>query len=87
MQEQFKKGVVVKHFKWETLTEKEKEQNKYLYRVQGTAEHTETGEQLIIYEALYEPFQMYARPVEMFYGEVDRVKYPEIKQRYRFEKV
>lgn len=82
----FKFGDIVKHFKWEIISEEERKENKYLYCIKGVAMHTETCERLVIYRALYEPFQIYARPLEMFREEVDREKYPNIKQKYRFEK-
>ena len=79
-------GDIVKHFKWETISDEERKQNKYLYCIIDIAEHTETGEELMIYQAMYAPFKTYARPVSMFLETVDRSKYPDIKQRYRFEK-
>lgn len=77
-------GDIVKHFKreWEP-----RESTKYLYKVLAVAEHTETGEMLVVYQALYAPFKICARPYEMFMGEVDREKYPQVKQRYRFERL
>lgn len=76
-------GDVVRHFKREWVAENTSE---YLYRVLAFAQHTETGEKLVIYQALYAPFKTCARPYAMFMSEVDRQKYPEAKQRYRFEK-
>ena len=82
----FEPGDIVRHFKYETISEEDKKQNKYLYCIKGTAEHTESGETLILYQALYSPFKSYARPLNMFYEEVDHTKYPNIKQKFRFEK-
>ena len=81
-----KVGDIVKHFKWEAASEQEKLENRYLYCILNIAQHTETGEKLVIYQAMYQPFQVYARPLIMFQSEVDHKKYPEIKQKYRFEK-
>lgn len=77
-------GDIVKHFKreWEP-----QESTKYLYKVLAVAEHTETGEMMVVYQALYAPFKICARPYEMFMGEVDREKYPQVKQCYRFERL
>jgi hypothetical protein len=80
-------GDIVRHFKYETLSENEKMMNKYTYRILGTAVHSETKELMIIYSGLYYPFETYVRPLDMFMSEVDHEKYPDIKQKYRFEKV
>jgi len=61
--------------------------SQYIYKVLAFAEHTETGERLVVYQAMYAPFKICARPYDMFMSEVDRVKYPDVKQKYRFEKV
>ena len=57
------------------------------YKVIAVATHTETDEQLVVYQALYGNYGYFVRPLESFISKVDQDKYPEADQEYRFERI
>ena len=66
-------GRVYKHFKGD------------LYLVEDVVLHSETKEKLVLYRALYGKGLRYVRPYEMFASKVDKQKYPNVEQEYRFQ--
>lgn len=80
--EEIKPGDIVQYFK----RTDDMQANEYLYRIIAEAKHTETSEYMVVYQAMYGDFQIYARPMAMFLSPVDKEKYPDAKQEFRFEK-
>lgn len=73
MERQIKIHGIYKHFKGD------------LYIVEDVATHSETREKYVVYRALYGENNLYIRPYDMFLSEVDKQKYPNVQQKYRFE--
>lgn len=67
-----KQNGIYKHFKGD-----------YMYVI-GVGKHTETMEDVVVYT---HKGKIWVRPIDMFLGEVDHKKYPDVKQKYRFEEV
>lgn len=68
-----KKKGIYKHFKGD------------YYLVEDVATHSETREKYVIYRSLYGENELYIRPMDMFLSKVDREKYPNVEQEYRFQ--
>lgn len=75
MNERIQPGDTVRHFKGN------------LYEVLCFARDSETQEDVVVYRALYGERGVWVRPKAMFLSAVDRDKYPDAVQTYRFERV
>ena len=75
-------GDIVRNFKREGVSDGSQ---RYLYRILAFARHTETDEDLVVYEALYPPFGTWVRPASLFFSEVNHEKYPQAMARWRFD--
>ena len=73
--ERFKLHGIYRHFKGN------------LYTIEDVGYYSETKEKVVVYRALYGDHRLWCRPYTMFFSEVDHAKYPDVKQKYRFELV
>ena len=55
------------------------------YQIIAVAEHSEDLSKMVVYKALYGEGKCYVRPLDMFMSPVDKEKYPEVEQEYRFQ--
>lgn len=55
------------------------------YLVEAVAQDSETNADMVIYRKLYGDGGLWVRPLSMFLSKVDRDKYPEVSQEYRFQ--
>ena len=75
MKREIKVGKLYRHFKGN------------IYKVICVAMHTETSEDMVIYQDTKNEYKIYARPIDMFLSEVEKDKYPNVAQHYRFEEL
>ncbi|WP_432643648.1 DUF1653 domain-containing protein [Acidaminococcus sp.] len=71
--QQLQIGRVYRHFKGD------------YYLVEALANDSETGKPFVVYRKLYGDGSLWLRPLEMFLSQVDKEKYPDATQEYRFE--
>ena len=71
--EEIKINKIYKHFKGD------------YYFVEDIAIDSETNKKVVVYRALYDECSLYVRDYDMFASDVDKVKYPNVKQKKRFE--
>lgn len=57
------------------------------YQILAIAKDSEDGHLIVVYQALYGSYEIYARDLVQFMSPVDRIKYPEAEAQYRFTKV
>ena len=58
-----------------------------MYQILCIAIDSEDGSEKVVYQAMYGDYKIYVRPLSMFMSPVDRTKYPDVTQEYRFERV
>lgn len=75
MDQRMRPGDIVRHFKGNR------------YEILHFAKDSETQADVVVYRALYGEQGVWVRPMDMFFSPVDRVKYPDARQEYRFERI
>lgn len=73
MENELKIKGIYKHFKGD------------YYLVEDIAMHSETQEVYVVYRRLYGDLSLWIRPYDMFLSKVDKEKYPNVEQEYRFQ--
>lgn len=68
-------GEFYKHFKGQ------------LYQVRALAENSDDNTPMVVYQAMYAPFKIWVRPLSTFLEKLDKEKYPDAAQEYRFERI
>lgn len=68
-------GEFYKHFKGQ------------LYQVRALAENSEDNTPMVVYQAMYAPFKIWVRPLSTFLEKLDKEKYPDAAQEYRFDRI
>ena len=58
-----------------------------IYQVKLIAKDSATTEEVVVYQAMYPPYTYWTRTLKEFVDFVDHKKYPEIRQKYRFEQI
>ena len=75
---------IVKHFKHKDSNE---DPLNYIYEILGVSAHSENHDEMFITYRSLKDHKVWIRPYDMFVSEVDHEKYPDVKQKYRFESV
>lgn len=87
MDERMKKQEMAEIYKEKIKGKKYRHFKGGLYEVIDIAIHSENAELIVVYKSYDNPSLVWARPLNMFMSEVDRDKYPDVKQKMRFELV
>lgn len=75
---------IVKHFKHKESVD---DPLNYIYEFLGIVTHSEDHDKKFITYRSLKDHRVWIRPYDMFMSEVDHEKYPDVKQKYRFESV